>query len=146
MLNVFMLSRPPGRMRANRIRAMVCRVFLAVTLAALLPNNLSALAMGPGMFMVQNVPPGQEVNLRKLGGVLFTVYNRDGVEQDCVKAANWFRIAAEQGHANAQHALALIVSCSCTVSWLAIKAAHLPDNPEDLQLLAALRVGQFEAF
>jgi hypothetical protein len=32
------------------------------------------------------------------------------------------------------------------MSWLAIKAAHPPAHPENLQLLAALRVGQFEAF
>jgi hypothetical protein len=31
------------------------------------------------------------------------------------------------------------------MSLLAIKAAHHPGNAEDLQLLAALRVGQFEA-
>jgi hypothetical protein len=29
---------------------------------------------------------------------------------------------------------------------MAIKTAYLPGNPENMQLLAALRVGQFEAF
>jgi len=32
--------------------------------------------------MLQDVPPGREVNLRKLGGVLFTVYNRTDQAQD----------------------------------------------------------------
>jgi hypothetical protein len=32
--------------------------------------------MGPGMFMIQEVPPGKVVDLHKLGGVRFTVYNK----------------------------------------------------------------------
>jgi hypothetical protein len=35
-------------------------------------------------------------------------FDGDGVEQDYVAAANWFKIAAEQGHAKAQHNLALM--------------------------------------
>jgi hypothetical protein len=35
-------------------------------------------------------------------------YDGDGVEQDYVAAANWFRIAAEQGSSRAQHNLALM--------------------------------------
>lgn len=35
-------------------------------------------------------------------------FDGDGVEQDYVAAANWYRIAAEQGHATAQHNLALM--------------------------------------
>jgi TPR repeat protein len=35
-------------------------------------------------------------------------FDGDGVEQDYVAAANWFRIAAQQGHARAQHNLALM--------------------------------------
>lgn len=35
-------------------------------------------------------------------------FDGDGVEQDYVAAANWFRIAAEQGHSTAQHNLALM--------------------------------------
>ena len=35
-------------------------------------------------------------------------FDGDSVPQDYVKAANWFRIAAEQGHAKAQHNLALM--------------------------------------
>ena len=55
---------------------------LLVLCGLLIPARLHALAMGPGLFMVQNVPPGQEVDLRKLGGVLFTVENDSGQEQD----------------------------------------------------------------
>lgn len=35
-------------------------------------------------------------------------YDGDGVEQDFVKAAGWYKIAAEQGNARAQHNLALM--------------------------------------
>ncbi len=35
-------------------------------------------------------------------------YDGDGVEQDYVAAANWYKIAAEQGSARAQHNLALM--------------------------------------
>jgi TPR repeat protein len=35
-------------------------------------------------------------------------YDGDGVEQDYVQAANWYKIAAEQGSARAQHNLALM--------------------------------------
>jgi hypothetical protein len=55
---------------------------LAVFCLALLPQSLHALAMGPGMLMVQAVPPGQEVDLHKLGGTLFTIYNRSDKDQD----------------------------------------------------------------
>ena len=51
-------------------------VLLAVWWWSFLPMPLSALEMGPGMFMVQDVPPGREIDLHKLGGVLFTVTNR----------------------------------------------------------------------
>ncbi len=51
-------------------------LLLASWCLSLLPMTLPALEMGPGMFMVQDVPPGREVNLRKIGGVLFTVTNR----------------------------------------------------------------------
>jgi hypothetical protein len=46
------------------------------------PMTLSALEMGPGMFMVQAVPPGREVDLHKLGGVRFTVTNRSNQAMD----------------------------------------------------------------
>jgi hypothetical protein len=48
----------------------------------LLPVSLPALAMGPGMILVQDVPPGREVDLHKLGGARFTVYNRSDAPQD----------------------------------------------------------------
>lgn len=35
-------------------------------------------------------------------------FDGDGVEQDYVQAANWYKIAAEQGHARSQHNLALM--------------------------------------
>jgi TPR repeat protein len=35
-------------------------------------------------------------------------FDGDGVEQDFVQAAGWFKIAAEKGHARAQHNLALM--------------------------------------
>ena len=35
-------------------------------------------------------------------------FDGDGVEQDYVAAANWYRIAADQGHSRAQHNLALM--------------------------------------
>lgn len=35
-------------------------------------------------------------------------FDGDGVEQDYVQAANWWKIAAEQGHARSQHNLALM--------------------------------------
>lgn len=35
-------------------------------------------------------------------------FDGDGVEQDYVQAASWYKIAAEQGHAKAQHNLALM--------------------------------------
>lgn len=35
-------------------------------------------------------------------------YDGDGMEQDYAAAANWFRMAAERGHAKAQHNLALM--------------------------------------
>jgi hypothetical protein len=35
-------------------------------------------------------------------------FDGDGVEQDYVEAANWYKIAAEQGHARSQHNLALM--------------------------------------
>lgn len=36
-------------------------------------------------------------------------YDGDGTEQDYAEAASWFRIAGEQGHARAQHNLALML-------------------------------------
>jgi hypothetical protein len=57
-------------------------VLLAMWCWSFLPMTLPALEMGPGMFMVQAVPPGREVNLRKLGGVLFTVTNRSDHAMD----------------------------------------------------------------
>ncbi len=35
-------------------------------------------------------------------------FDGDGVERDFVQAANWYKIAAEQGHARSQHNLALM--------------------------------------
>ena len=35
-------------------------------------------------------------------------YDGDGVQQDLVEAANWYRIAAQRGHAGAQHNLAVM--------------------------------------
>lgn len=35
-------------------------------------------------------------------------FDGDGVEQDFVQAANWYKTAAEQGHARSQHKLALM--------------------------------------
>ena len=35
-------------------------------------------------------------------------YDGDGIPQDYVAASNWYRIAAEHGHAKAQHNLALM--------------------------------------
>ena len=37
-----------------------------------------------------------------------TAFDGDGVEQDYVQAASWWKIAAEQGHARSQHNLALM--------------------------------------
>lgn len=58
------------------------RVVMALACLLLMPERLHALAMGPGLFMVQNIPPGQEVDLHKLGGVRFTVENDSGQEQE----------------------------------------------------------------
>jgi hypothetical protein len=38
-------------------------------------NSVWALSMGPGLFMVQNVHPGQSVDVRKKSGVTFTLKN-----------------------------------------------------------------------
>jgi len=64
------------------IRRTWLRLGLALVCLLLVPERLHALAMGPGLFMVQNVVPGQEVDLHKLGGLLFTVENDFGQEQD----------------------------------------------------------------
>ena len=48
-----------------------------------------------------------------------------GVPQDHIEAASWFRIAAEQGHANAQHALALMYENGQGVSQDYSEAAKL---------------------
>lgn len=63
-----------SRRQSSRVTPLV--VLLAMCCWSFLPMTLSALEMGPGMFMVQEVPPGREVNLHKVGGVLFTVTNR----------------------------------------------------------------------
>ncbi len=57
-------------------------------------------------------------------------FDGDGTEQDYVAAANWFRIAAEQGHAKAQHNLALMYEnglgvpkdCSEAAKWYRLSA------------------------
>ncbi len=57
-------------------------------------------------------------------------YDGDGAEQDYVEAANWFRIAAEQGHAKAQDNLALMYengqgvaqNCAEAVKWYRMAA------------------------
>lgn len=76
----------PGTYRNNRmpichharwsclVAAMFCLSFWSAPLCAL--------AMGPGMIMVQNIPPGQEVDLHKLGGTMFTIVNRSDKDQD----------------------------------------------------------------
>jgi hypothetical protein len=59
-----------------------------------------------------------------------TSFDGDGIEQDYVAAANWFRIAAEQGHAKAQHNLALMYEsglgvrkdCSEAAKWYRLAA------------------------
>lgn len=47
----------------------------------------------------------------------------DGVEQDYVKAAGWFRMAAEQGHSKAQHNLGLMYENGQGVSRDYVEAA-----------------------
>ncbi len=57
-------------------------------------------------------------------------FDGDGIEQDYVAAANWFRIAAEQGHAKAQHNLGLMYEsglgvpkdCSEAAKWYRLAA------------------------
>ncbi len=61
-------------------------------------------------------------------GVMF--YDADGVEQDFVVSAEWFQMAAEQGHPKAQHNLAsmyqngegVIRDCSQAASWYRLAA------------------------
>jgi hypothetical protein len=67
----------------NRYHTVVAGFFLATTVICLgaSPGRLHALEMGPALFMVQDVPPGQEVNLHTLGGVVFTVVNDSDQEQ-----------------------------------------------------------------
>lgn len=50
-------------------------------------------------------------------------FDGDGVPQDYVAAANWFRIAAEQGYAKAQHNLALMYENGQGVSQDSAEAA-----------------------
>lgn len=50
-------------------------------------------------------------------------YDGDGVEQDFVKAAGWYRIAADQGNARAQHNLALMYESGEGVSHDLAEAA-----------------------
>jgi hypothetical protein len=67
-----MLNHPPPRRR----------LILAALCLTAMPMSLHALSMGPGMFMVQDVPPGREVDVRKLGGMVFTVFNKTDKDQD----------------------------------------------------------------
>lgn len=71
----------PVLSRRSVVRRTWVRMFYA-GLCLLLPLHLHALAMGPGLFMVQNITPGQEVDLHKLGGLLFTVENDSTEAQD----------------------------------------------------------------
>ena len=74
-MTIFFLSSRLSRWaRSGLILTVLCLSFLVAP--------LPAIEMGPGMFMLQDVPPGREVNLRKIGGVLFTVYNRSDQAQD----------------------------------------------------------------
>ncbi|MFH0938711.1 MAG: hypothetical protein V1899_05460 [Planctomycetota bacterium] len=50
-------------------------------LAALGPRQAYAMGLGPGLFKIQNVPPGQSVDVRKLSGVVFTVTNSSDKEE-----------------------------------------------------------------
>ena len=57
-------------------------------------------------------------------------FDGDGVEQDYVQAASWYKIAAEQGHARSQHNLALIYengqgvprNCAKAAKWYRMAA------------------------
>jgi hypothetical protein len=62
----------------------------------------------------------RELNLLKDPKTIYSFgmmsFDGDGVPQDYVEAANWFRIAAEQGHAKSQHNLALMYESGQGVS------------------------------
>src|SRR5664279_2476097 len=62
----------------------VSRLSLLLAFAGLsiLPMDLHAMSLAPGMFMLQDVPPGQEVKLRMINGVLFTISNTANQAQD----------------------------------------------------------------
>lgn len=64
-----------------RTRPWFCGVAL-VALLSLVPAQIHALAMGPGLFMVQQVPPGEVVDLRAVGGPVFTIENDTDQDQD----------------------------------------------------------------
>ena len=64
-------------------------------------------------------------------------YSGDGVPQDDAEAARWYRLAAEQGHAEAQYALGLLIyyigrgapqDNTQALLWITLAASQGEDN------------------
>ena len=115
-------------------------VLLAMWCWSFLPMTLSALEMGPGMFMVQDVPPGREINLRKIGGVLFTVTNRTDQAMDyslsCHRPAKGGLPTWEKGYEEIPNAAwCYLEETTITVPAKSEKQVgliiNIPDEPEN---------------
>jgi hypothetical protein len=96
--------------------------------------------MGPGMIMLQDVPLGREVNLRKLGGLLFTVYNRSDQAQDytlfCKRPGQGGLATWEKGYEEIPNAAwCYLEETSVTVPAKSEKQVglivNIPDEPEN---------------
>ena len=126
--------------RRQSSRTVPLAVLLAMWCGSFLSMTLSALEMGPGMFMVQEVPPGREVNLRKIGGVLFTVTNRTDQAMDyslsCHRPAKGGLPTWEKGYEEIPNAAwCYLEETTITVPAKSEKQVgliiNIPDEPEN---------------
>jgi hypothetical protein len=115
-------------------------LFLALLLLSSAHELLPAIEMGPGMFMLQDVPLGREVNLRKIGGLLFTVYNRSDQAQDytlsCRRPSQGGLAAWEKGYDEIPNAAwCYLEETTVTVPPKSEKQVglivNIPDEPEN---------------
>jgi hypothetical protein len=117
-----------------------CPILFSVLLVVLLHVPTPALEMGPGMFMVQDVPPGREVDLHKLGGIRFTIYNRSATNQDytlrCARPGQGGLATWEKGYEEIPNA----AWCYLQESVITVPAQgekqvgliiNIPDEPEN---------------
>ena len=59
----------------------VCSAIIFFITAAISSSQVCAMGLGPALFKIQNIPPGQSVDVRKLSGVVFTVVNSSDKEE-----------------------------------------------------------------